>query len=83
MSGLSLGINTSAASRLTVSPVPTATPTSAKANAAASLNPSPTIIVMWVFERFFTQSTFCSGENPPCAADSGNPTLFAKADTAD
>ena len=34
------------ASRLTASPVPMATPTSETASAAASLNPSPTIMVM-------------------------------------
>ena len=73
----------SAASKFTDSPVPTATPTSATAKAAESLNPSPTIIVTWLFDLSSTHWTLSSGDNEPKANCSGSPTLLANAVTDD
>ena len=79
--GSSPGIRTSAASKLTCSPLPTATPISAAASAPESLNPSPAIIVRLSFARSATHEALPSGSTLPRQISGFIPRLSANAST--
>ena len=81
--GSSPGISTSAASRLTCSPLPTAIPTSAAANAPASLKPSPAISVFPALDFSVTHIALPSGSTPPLHEDAGMPKPLANCSTLD